>query len=352
MPVGTQGSVKAVTHEILRSTGAQIMLSNTYHLYLRPGQEVIRSAGGLHKFASWDLPILTDSGGYQVFSLSDLRKLHREGVEFRSHLDGSKHFFTPHSVIETQRILGSDIMMVLDECPPYPVSHEDAEKSLSVTLEWAGASEIAHREIPLEYGHRQLLFGIVQGSVFDDLRRRSASALVEIGFDGYAVGGLAVGEPVERMYDIVDLCTDTLPVESPRYLMGVGTPQNIIEAIERGIDMFDCVLPTRNGRNAMAFTSRGPLNLRNARFASDNMPLDPECKCYTCQRHSRAYIRHLVNANEMTGPTLVTIHNLYYYHQLVRQAETAVRKQRFRAWKESTLAALNLSEMQKEERST
>ncbi len=343
MPVGTQGSVKAIEHRELTELGYRLILGNTYHLYLRPGTEVIQAAGGLHRFIRWDMPILTDSGGYQVFSLNDLRTIEEEGVTFRSHLDGSSHCFTPESVVDIQRFLGSDVMMVLDECTPYPCSFEYAKKSAELTRRWADRCRVHSKTNGPLYGHSQALFGIVQGSVYPDLRERSARDLVDLGFDGYAIGGLAVGEPVDEMYAIVDVCGQLLPKEKPRYLMGVGTPENVLEAVGRGIDMFDCVLPTRNGRNGMVFTSKGTLNLRNAAFRTDFAPVDDECSCYACRTFTRAYLRHLFQSKEVLGLQLATIHNLAFYGRLVAEARKAIAEQRFDAWKKAALLRLTLT---------
>ena len=301
MPVGTQGTVKAMTPTALEGTGAEIMLSNTYHLYLRPGTQILEKAGGLHKFIAWPRPILTDSGGYQVFSLSDLRKIEEDGVIFRSHLDGSSHTFTPESVVDIQRSIGSDIMMVLDECAPHPCSRDYAVKSNEMTVRWAGRAQRRHRETQALYGASQALFAIVQGSIYPEIRKDSADALTAMDFEGYAIGGLAVGEPAPEMYQMIEVCNAVLPSEKPRYLMGVGTPENILEAIERGVDMFDCVLPTRNGRNASLFTSRGALNITNARYKDDFTPVDDRCDCYTCRNFSRAYLHHLIKSDEVLG---------------------------------------------------
>jgi queuine tRNA-ribosyltransferase len=341
MPVGTQGSVKAVEHRELVELGAQIVLGNTYHLYLRPGIEVIRAAGGLHKFAGWERPILTDSGGYQVFSLTDLRRIEDGGVTFRSHLDGSTHVFTPESVVGIQRDLGADIMMVLDECTPYPCELEYAVRSNALTIRWAERCKNAFEKDGPRYAHGQALFGIVQGSVYREIRERSAEALVNIGFEGYAIGGLAVGEPVETMYGITEACESMLPREKPRYLMGVGTPANLLESVERGMDLFDCVLPTRNGRNANVFTRSGDLNLRNAIYKTDFSPVDPECSCYTCSNFTRAYLRHLFQAKEILALQLATIHNLSFYLWLMREARTVILERRFRAWKQEILARIS-----------
>lgn len=341
MPVGTQGSVKAIEHRELEELGAQVILGNTYHLYLRPGAEIVAKAGGLHDFAGWKRPILTDSGGYQVFSLTELRTIEESGVRFRSHLDGSEHVFTPESVIDIQRALGSDIMMVLDECPPYPSSYDYAKESNELTLRWARrCREYAEQRGPV-HGHRQALFGIVQGGTYADLRERSASVLMTMDFDGYALGGLAVGEPVEAMYDVVERCEAVLPAEKPRYLMGVGTPENLLEAIDRGMDMFDCVMPTRNARNGMLFTRNGSVNIRNAMFKADFSPIDPECHCYTCSRHTRAYLRHLFQAKEILALQLATIHNLAFYLGLMRDARAAIQNHTYSGWKRVQLDRMN-----------
>lgn len=341
MPVGTQGTVKAVEHRELEELGAQIILGNTYHLYLRPGPEVVAKGGGLHGFTGWKGPILTDSGGYQVFSLTDLRTIEEDGVRFRSHLDGSEHRFTPESVVDIQRALGSDIMMVLDECPPYPSSYDYAKESNELTLRWARrCREYAEQHGPV-HGNRQALFGIVQGGTYPDLRERCARELMAMDFDGYALGGLAVGEPAETMYDVVELCEAILPSEKPRYLMGVGTPENLLEAIDRGMDMFDCVMPTRNARNGMLFTRDGSLNIRNAAFKADFTPIDPECRCYTCSRHTRAYLRHLFQAKEILALQLATLHNLSFYLGLMRDARAAIQSDTFSGWKRVQLDRMN-----------
>ena len=334
MPVGTQGTVKAVNQRILENDiNAEIVLSNTYHMYLRPGTEILERAGGLHKFMNWTRPILTDSGGFQVYSLSELRKLKKDGVEFRSHLDGSKHFFSPQKVIEIQRSLGSDIMMPLDECTPFPCEYEYAKKSNDLTSEWAVLNKESFERTKPLYGHEQYLFGIIQGSVYKDLREASAADLVKLDLDGYSIGGLAVGEPVEMMYDIVDFTEEYIPQNKPRYLMGVGRPENILEAIARGIDMFDCVMPTRNARNAYLFTSQGIVSMRNASYKDDFTPLDPLCECYTCKNFSKAYLRHLFNAKEILALELATIHNLTFYMNLVREARKRIIDGSFIKWK-------------------
>lgn len=344
MPVGTQGTVKAVTQKILKEEiNAPIILGNTYHLYLRPGMEIMEKAGGLHQFMNWDRAILTDSGGFQVFSLSELRKLKSYGVEFRSHLDGSKHLFTPEKVIEIERQIGADIIMPLDECTPYPCDYDYAKKSKQLTSDWAVLNKEAfEKSVPL-YGHNQFLFGIVQGSVYKDLREDSAKDLINIGFDGYSIGGLAVGEPAENMYEIVDFTTDILPENKPRYLMGVGRPENILEAIERGVDMFDCVMPTRNARNAYLFTSQGVVTIKSAIYKDDFSPLDPNCDCYTCKNFSKAYLRHLFNAREILAYELATIHNLRFYLNLVKEARKQILNDTFSFWKNKIINILSIN---------
>ena len=344
MPVGTQGTVKAVNQEyLLNDIKAQIVLSNTYHLYLRPGTEILEKAGGLHKFINWNKPILTDSGGYQVFSLAELRKLKPDGVEFSSHLDGSKHFFTPEKVIGIQRSIGSDIIMALDECTPFPCEYEYAVKSTELTSNWAVLNKDAFEKSSSLYGHEQYLFGIIQGSVYKDLREKSASAITSLGFDGYAIGGLAVGEPAETMYEMVDFTTDFMPEEKPRYLMGVGRPENILEAIERGIDMFDCVMPTRNARNSYLFTSAGILAMRNAQYKDDFSPIDNECDCYTCRNFSRAYLRHLFIAKEIFALELSSIHNLHFYLNLVTEARKKIIEGNFSDWKNEIIKKISMN---------
>jgi len=333
MPVGTQATVKTLSPSNLHQVGAQIILGNTYHLYLRPGHELIAGFGGLHRFMNWNKPILTDSGGFQVFSLKDLRKIDDDGVTFRSHLDGSRHRFTPQSVLEVQRHLGSDIMMVLDECAPYPSSLEYARKSNEMTLSWARQARETYANWKTEFGHRQFLFGIVQGSVYETVREHSARELIKMDFPGYAIGGLAVGEGKETMYHITNLCTDILPENKPRYLMGVGMPEDILESIERGVDMFDCVIPTRNARNGTIFTSKGKMVLKAARFKTDTKPIDEQCACYTCRNFSRGYLRHLYNAGEILGLHLATIHNVHFYMQLVAQAREHILQNTFSQWK-------------------
>jgi len=344
MPVGTQGTVKAIDQKTLKEEiDAPIILGNTYHLYLRPGMEIMEKAGGLHQFMNWDRALLTDSGGFQVFSLSELRKLYAHGVEFRSHLDGSKHLFTPEKVIEIERQIGADIIMPLDECTPYPCEYDYAKKSKKLTSDWALLSKEAFEKSDPLYGHKQRLFGIVQGSVYKDLREASAKDLMNIGFDGYSIGGLAVGEPAETMYELVDFTTDILPEDKPRYLMGVGRPENILEAIERGVDMFDCVMPTRNARNAYLFTSAGIVTIKNSIYKDDFSPLDSECDCYTCQNFTKAYLRHLFNAREILAYELATIHNLRFYLDLVKEARKQILNDTFTEWKNKIINKLSIN---------
>jgi queuine tRNA-ribosyltransferase len=319
MPVGTAATVKAMLPQSVRETGADILLGNTYHLMLRPGAERIARLGGLHKFMDWPRPILTDSGGFQVMSLSALRKISEEGVKFQSHIDGHAEFLSPERAMEIQRLLGSDIQMVFDECPALPATHETIEKSMALSMRWAKRSKAAFGEQP---GHA--CFGIVQGGTFADLRVRSAEELKEIGFDGYAVGGLAVGEPQQAMFETLDATVPHLPANRPRYLMGVGKPADIVGAVLRGIDMFDCVLPTRSGRNGQAFTSEGALNLKNARFADDPEPLDAQCGCPACRQFSRAYLHHVVKAGEIIAAMLLTWHNLTFYQNLMGELRQAI----------------------------
>ena len=343
MPVGTQGTVKAVNQAYLADEiKAQIVLSNTYHLYLRPGTETLEAAGGLHKFMNWQKPILTDSGGYQVFSLTDLRKLKPDGVEFRSHLDGSKHFFTPEKVIGIQRSIGSDIMMVLDECAPYPCDYDYAKNSVQLTSNWAVLNKEAFVNSNPLYNHKQFQFGIIQGSIYKDLREKSANDLIKLEFDSYAIGGLAVGEPMEQLYELVDFTTDFMPEDRPRYLMGVGRPENILESIARGVDMFDCVMPTRNARNSNLFTWNGTLSMRNAKYKDDFTPLDEKCNCYTCRNYSRAYLRHLFIAEEILALELASIHNLYFYLELVTHARKHIIVGDFLEWKNKTVNEISI----------
>jgi queuine tRNA-ribosyltransferase len=328
MPVGTAATVKAMKPEAVRQTGADIILGNTYHLMLRPGAERVARLGGLHRFMNWPRPILTDSGGYQVMSLSELRKLTEQGVEFRSHLDGSKHMLTPERSMEIQRLLGSDIVMAFDECPRADRPRDEIAASMELSMRWAKRSREGF-DAGEEHAARAALFGIQQGSLHEDLRRISADKLTDIGFDGYAVGGLAVGEGQEAMFGVLDYAPGMLPEDRPRYLMGVGKPDDLVGAVERGIDMFDCVLPTRSGRNGQAFTWGGPLNLRNARFAEDTGPLDARCGCPVCTTYSRAYIHHLVKSGEMLGAMLVTEHNLSFYQALMAGMRTAIAQGAF-----------------------
>jgi queuine tRNA-ribosyltransferase len=320
MPVGTYGTVKGLTPEQVRGTGADILLGNTFHLMLRPGTETINAHGDLHDFIGWDRPILTDSGGFQVFSLGEMRKINEEGVTFSSPVDGAKIFLGPESAIDVQHALGSDIIMVFDECTPYPATREQARESMELSMRWAGRCKEAHGE------HQSALFGIVQGGMYSDLREESLAGLVELGFDGYALGGLSVGEPKNEMREVIQHCGALLPAEKPRYLMGVGTPQDIVYAVTQGIDMFDCVMPTRNARNAHLFTSKGLLRLRNKRFRQDTKPLDENCRCYTCQNFSRAYLHHLDKCREMLGAQLNTIHNLHYYQDLMAGLRDAIAR--------------------------
>jgi len=319
MPVGTAGTVKAMTADAVRATGARMVLGNTYHLMLRPGAERIARLGGLHRFMDWHGPILTDSGGFQVMSLAGLRKMDADGVTFQSHVDGSRHRLTPERSVEIQHLLGADVTMCFDECTPFPATHEQAATSMRLSMRWAARSRTAF--VP-RAGHG--LFGIVQGSVFADLRAESVAALTDIGFEGYAVGGLAVGEGQEAMFTTLECTTPLLPTEMPRYLMGVGTPSDLIGAVRRGIDMFDCVMPTRSGRTGRAYTRGGVINIRNARHAEDNRPLDPGCTCPACRNHSRAYLHHLFKANEMLGPMLLTWHNIQFYQDLMAELRAGI----------------------------
>ena len=368
MPVGTQGTVKAALHRDVRDAGAEIILGNTYHLFLRPGDELIARRGGLHAFIGWNRPILTDSGGYQIFSLAARRVIREEGAEFQSHLDGSRHVLTPERAVDIQARLGSDVAMVLDECLSYPASRDDAARSMQLSLRWArrcrerftglraGRSRSAHADGPSSTawaGSRhdptadgedvqvsnpgQAQFGIVQGGVFQDLRDESAAGTVQTGFEGYAIGGLSVGEPVEVMYAITEQTARQLPVDRPRYLMGAGTPEDLVESVARGIDMFDCVMPTRNARNGQLFTSEGRINIKNARYAEDDRPLDPACGCYTCRHHSRAYLRHLYLAGEMTAGALNTLHNLTFYLDTMRRIRDAIAFRTFDTFRQGFL---------------
>lgn len=323
MPVGTQATVKAMTPEELKAMDARIILSNTYHLYMRPGHELIKKAGGLHKFMNWDRAILTDSGGFQVFSLGHLRKIKEEGVDFRSHLDGSKHFISPEKAIEIQNALGADIIMSFDECAPYPADRDYVKKSLERTSRWAKRGLDYHQR-----KHDQALFGIIQGGMYNDLRYESAMQLMEMDFPGYSIGGLSVGEPKELMHDVLDHLVPIMPKDKPRYLMGVGSPDDLIEGVIRGVDMFDCVLPTRIARNGTAMTSIGKVVIRNKAYSEDFTPLDPNCSCYTCTNYSRAYIRHLIKADEILASRLVTTHNLHFLLDLMKQVREAIMEDR------------------------
>jgi queuine tRNA-ribosyltransferase len=337
MPVGTQGTVKTLSPRDLEEVGAQIVLSNSYHLYLRPGPEVIDQAGGLHRFIGWDHPMLTDSGGYQVFSLADLNKVTEEGVTFQSHLDGSHHLFTPEKNMEIQHALGADIIMCLDECTPYPCTHREAQRSAELTLGWAQRCQSAHLHLSAVRDRGQALFGIVQGSTYADLREKNAKALVELNFPGYALGGLSVGEPKTAMYEMIEATVPHLPVEKPRYLMGVGLPEDLVTAVSRGIDLFDCVIPTRNARNGSVFTSQGPLVVKNAEYAQDFRPIDDACQCYTCRHFSRAYLRHLFQAGEILAPRLATLHSVHFFMQLMRELRQAIMEDGFDVWEQLEL---------------
>lgn len=334
MPVGTAGSVKGVHFkDLVQDVKARIILGNTYHLYLRPGTDILKEAGGLHKFNGWSKPILTDSGGYQVYSLTDRRKMHEEGVTFQSHIDGSRHLFTPEYVMDIQRLIGADIVMAFDECTPYPCDYEYAKKSMELTHRWLNRCVERFRATEALYGYQQSLFPIVQGSIYRDLRIKSAETIAAVGAEGNAIGGLSVGEPVELMYEFTDLVCNILPKDKPRYLMGVGTPANILEGISQGIDMFDCVMPTRNGRNGMIFTSEGIINLKNEKWKNDFSPLDPDGPSYLDSQYSRAYLRHLFVAGEMLGPMIASQHNLAFYLWLVDTAREKIIDGTFTDWK-------------------
>lgn len=328
MPVGTAGTVKAMKPEEVRDMGAQIILGNTYHLYLRPGHEVVKAAGGLHKFMNWERAILTDSGGFQVFSLGAMRKISEEGVEFRSHIDGSKHMLSPEKSMEIQNALGSDIMMAFDECAPYPADRNYVKNSLERTTRWLKRCKEYHKNT-----EQQSLFGIMQGGMYKDLRKQSAEEIVELDLPGYAIGGLSVGEPKEIMYEVMDACVDYLPADKPRYLMGVGSPDCLFEGVERGIDMFDCVLPTRIARHGMAMTSQGRVNIKNAKYERDFTPLDPNCDCYTCRNYSKAYLRHLFKSDEILSSMLMTTHNLHFLVNTMAGIRKAIEEDRFLEYK-------------------
>ena len=342
MPVGTLGSVKGVhQHELKEDIQAQIILGNTYHLYLRPGLDVLRQAGGLHRFNGFDRPMLTDSGGFQVFSLAGIRKLSEKGCEFRSHIDGSKHFFTPEGVMDIERTIGADIMMAFDECPPGTASYDYAAKSLKLTHGWLERCVKRYNETEPLYGYHQTLFPIVQGCVYPELRRESAHFAANLDAEGYAIGGLAVGEPAEQMYEMIEVVNEILPTDRPRYLMGVGTPVNILEAIERGVDMFDCVMPTRNGRNAMLFTAQGIMNMRNAKWATDFSPVDADAHSFVDTQYTKAYLHHLFKAKELLAMQIASIHNLAFYLWLVREARRQILADNFAAWKAQMIPRLS-----------
>lgn len=342
MPVGTAGTVKAVHQRELKSDiNAEIILGNTYHLYLRPGLDVISEAGGIHQFNGWDRPILTDSGGYQVYSLSNTRKIKEEGVTFSSHIDGSKHLFTPEKVMDIQRTIGADIIMAFDECTPYPCEHKYADESLDMTHRWLKRCIDQFDKTDCSYGYKQTFFPIVQGSVYKDLRIKSAEFIADQNRDGNAIGGLSVGEPDEDLYAMTELVCDILPEDKPRYLMGVGTPINILEAIDRGVDMFDCVMPTRNARNGMLFTKNGMINIRNKKWYKDFSPIDAEGDSYVDTAYSKAYLRHLVHSNEMLGAQIASVHNLSFYLWLVQEARQHIENDTFKAWKDEMIPKLS-----------
>ena len=345
MPVGTQGAVKAVHHGELEEAGAEIILGNTYHLLIRPGDDLIARRGGLHRFIGWDRPILTDSGGFQVYSLAQRRSITEEGAEFQSHLDGARYLLTPERAIDVQARLGSDIAMAFDECIAYPATRDQAGEAMARSLRWGERSrrrflELQNLERSTDVSSGQAQFGIVQGGMFQDLRDESADATVGLGFEGYALGGLSVGEPSERMYELVADTTRRLPTDRPRYLMGVGTPEDLVECVGRGIDLFDCVLPTRNARNGQLFTGQGRINIRNAKYAEDDGPLDPECGCYTCRRQSRAYLRHLYLAGEMSSGALNTLHNLSFYLDTMRRIRDAILFRTFEKFRQEFLRSV------------
>ncbi len=334
MPVGTQGTIKALTHRDVRDAGARLVLANTYHLHLRPGEGLVARLGGLHRFIGWDGGILTDSGGYQVFSLASRRKVTEEGVHFKSHLDGSAHFLSPEAAVDIQAALGSDIAMMLDECLSWPATHDDVRRSVDLTSRWARRGRDRFRAARSQTNAGQAQFGIVQGGTFTDLRTRSAEGALQVGFDAYAIGGLSVGEPIDVMYDTVAHTAGLLPRDRPRYLMGAGTPADLVECVARGVDMFDCVLPTRNARNGQLFTRAGRLNIKNARYAEDERPPDAQCRCYTCRTASRAYLRHLFVAGEMTAATLNTLHNIQFYLDTMEAIREAISFGRFEAFRQ------------------
>jgi len=339
MPVGTQGTVKTLSPQELEEMGAQIILANAYHLFLRPGTEIIKRMNGLHRFIGWKHAIITDSGGYQIFSLALLRKINDEGAEFQSHLDGTRYFLTPEKIIEIQKILGSDIILPLDECISYPADYDYAHRAMERTLLWARRSKEFIKNLDFDYN--RLFFGIIQGATYQDLRRQCIQQLIGMEFDGYCFGGLSVGEPKNLRYNIISHCLDYLPKDSPRYLMGLGSPVEILESVELGIDLFDCVMPTRYGRNGTAFTWQGKLTVRNALYAKDEKPLDERCDCYTCKNFTRAYLRHLFNAKEILGPRLVSFHNVYFYLELMRKVREAIEKNCFLDFKKDFISRYN-----------
>ncbi len=343
MPVGTAGTVKGVhQRELKQDIDAPIILGNTYHLYLRPGIEILKKAGGLHSFINWDRSILTDSGGYQVFSLAEIRKIKEEGAFFQSHIDGSRHSFTPENIVDIQRVIGADIMMALDECTPYPCDYAYAKASMELTHRWLDRGVEQFLKTDALYSHNQSYFPIVQGSIYQDLRKRSAEKVAEKFMEGNAIGGLSVGEPAEEMYRMTEIVNAILPREKPRYLMGVGTPVNILESIALGVDMFDCVMPTRNGRNGMLFTSEGIINIRNAKWRDDFSSVDPNAEIYTSKQYSKAYLRHLLISNEMLGAQIASVHNLYFYLWLVKEARKKIVSGEFSSWKNSMVKKLSV----------
>ncbi|MFC1731244.1 tRNA guanosine(34) transglycosylase Tgt [candidate division KSB1 bacterium] len=333
MPVGTQGTVKTLTSDELEETGTSVILNNTYHLYLRPGADLIRKAGGTHKFSGWRRPVLTDSGGYQVFSLADLNTISDEGVAFQSHIDGTTHFFTPETIIDIQKKIGADIIMPLDYPAGYPVDKYNAQTANRITLDWLKRSRESFESGPFYHDYGQYLFGIIQGSVFPDLREYAVEETVKMDFPGYAIGGLSVGETKEELFAITEVCTRMLPADKPRYLMGVGKPEDLIKCIESGIDMFDCVLPTRVGRNGWLYTPEGRIIIKNTEHRESFAPVDESCPCYTCRNFTKSYLRHLFLAGEMLGPRLATIHNVTFYHRIIQNARDAIREKRYRSWK-------------------
>ena len=341
MPVGTQGTVKSLSPEELLQSNTSIILNNAYHLYLRPGEELLDSIGGAHKFCGWDGPILTDSGGYQIYSLSNLNKTSDEGVQFQSHLDGSLHFFTPERIIDIQKKIGADIIMPLDKPIAYPSDKIDAQSANRLTIEWAKRSKESFENTKGYHNYKQVLFGILQGGVFTDLRKMAIEEMTELDFPGYAIGGLAVGEPKDLLFELTDFSTDFMPVEKPRYLMGIGKPEDIVESIGMGVDMFDCVLPTRVGRNGWIYTHAGRLVIKNAEFKDDLSAIDDSCNCYACKNFSRAYLRHLFNAGEMLGPRLASLHNITFYQKLIEEAKEAVRNNNYTHWKAKFLQNYN-----------